>query len=171
MKNNILISTDDIELPFSTENIKFFLDMLLEKRNHVGWEVSILFCSDDSMRQYNNTYRHIDSSTDILSFQSGDMYIDEEKNEWYTAGDIAISLATMYRNCEEFNVTANEELKRLLIHGILHLEGMDHGDAHITAQAHITADTTGTDTNDDMLEMQESIVKDVSDFILIKGKK
>lgn len=169
MKNNILISTDDVDVSLPIDDIRDFLEMLLTKRNHFGWEISILFCSDESMQKYNKTYRHVDSSTDILSFQSGDVYIDEQKKEWYTAGDIAISPAAMYRNCEEFNVTANEELKRLLIHGMLHLEGMDHGDAHITADAHITVDTTGTDTNDDMLEMQESIVKDVSDFILIKG--
>jgi probable rRNA maturation factor len=43
------------------------------------------------------------------------------------AGDIAISMDTMSRNAREFGVTEDEELKRLLVHGILHCAGMDHG--------------------------------------------
>ena len=41
-------------------------------------------------------------------------------------GDIFISLDTMRRNAEEFGVGEEEELSRLLLHGILHLRGLDH---------------------------------------------
>ena len=43
------------------------------------------------------------------------------------AGDIAISLETLARNAAEWGVSEDEELKRLAVHGILHLAGMDHG--------------------------------------------
>jgi probable rRNA maturation factor len=43
------------------------------------------------------------------------------------AGDIALSLDALRRNAAEFNVPENEEMKRLLVHGLLHLAGMDHG--------------------------------------------
>ena len=43
------------------------------------------------------------------------------------AGDIAISMDTLRRNARDFEVTEDEELKRLLVHGILHCAGMDHG--------------------------------------------
>ncbi|MFO8063364.1 MAG: rRNA maturation RNase YbeY, partial [Spirochaetia bacterium] len=46
------------------------------------------------------------------------------------AGDLVISLDTMHRQAAEYNVRAEEELKRLLIHGILHLAGYDHGETH-----------------------------------------
>ena len=42
-------------------------------------------------------------------------------------GDIAISLPALGRNARKFGVSENEELKRLVVHGILHLAGMDHG--------------------------------------------
>jgi probable rRNA maturation factor len=44
------------------------------------------------------------------------------------AGDIVISLDMLTQNARYFSVSENDELKRLLVHGILHLEGMDHED-------------------------------------------
>ncbi|MCE1207515.1 MAG: rRNA maturation RNase YbeY, partial [Spirochaetia bacterium] len=70
-------------------------------------------------------YRSIDAPTDVLSFSMGEWYEDAGQ-KIYRAGDIVISIPALYRNAEEFHVAPDEELKRLLIHGILHLEGMDH---------------------------------------------
>lgn len=168
MKNNILVSVEETDFPCPIEDITDFISLILTKRQHSAWEISVLFCSDNLMQQYNQMYRHIDSSTDVLSFESGGTYVDDDGNEWYTAGDIAICPAAMWRNTKNFAVSGNEELKRLLIHGILHLEGMDHGDAHVTADAHITADTTGVDTVDEMLEIQEKLLQEISNYQLIK---
>jgi probable rRNA maturation factor len=44
------------------------------------------------------------------------------------AGDIAISLDALRRNAVQFDVPQNEEMKRLLVHGLLHLAGMNHGE-------------------------------------------
>ena len=62
------------------------------------------------------------------STTSGVTYTDDDGVVWYAAGDIVISIDTLLTNCTEFAVTLNEELKRLLVHGILHLNGMDHSD-------------------------------------------
>ena len=83
------------------------------------------------IQELNASYRNIDSPTDVLSFENGEDYTDEEGNEWFQAGDIAISLETLAKNATYFEVTENEELKRLLIHGVLHLNGYDHGEEHI----------------------------------------
>ena len=61
----------------------------------------------------------------------GRTYNDEDGNKWLNAGDIAISLDMLPVNAAYFNCSENEELKRLLVHGLLHLNGMDHGDEHI----------------------------------------
>lgn len=50
-------------------------------------------------------------------------------------GDIAVSVETLRKNAAEFHVDEDSELKRLLVHGILHLNGMDHGDEHIAEGA------------------------------------
>jgi len=128
MNNNILISAEKVNLPCESDRIYDFLTVILGERKHSLWEVSVFFCSDTLMQQYNKAYRHIDATTDVLSFEAGDSYKDENGTEWYVAGDIVISPQAIIRNSKEFGVSVNEELKRLLIHGILHLEGMDHGD-------------------------------------------
>ncbi|MBQ6056501.1 MAG: rRNA maturation RNase YbeY, partial [Treponema sp.] len=101
---------------------------VLEKLGYDNEEISILFCDDEFIHQLNKEYRDIDNPTDVLSFENGMEYTDDE-GTWYSAGDIIISLDTLPKNADYFGVSPNEELKRLLIHGTLHLNGMDHGEA------------------------------------------
>ncbi|HZK20205.1 MAG TPA: rRNA maturation RNase YbeY [Treponemataceae bacterium] len=171
MKNNVLVSFEEPIIGCSAKAIQSFINVILKKRNHSSWEVSILLCSDANMQKCNKTYRGIDSPTDVLSFETGDFYIDEKGKKWYLAGDIAISPESMVRNCKEFDVSVNEELKRLLIHGILHLEGMEHANAHVSADACIAEDTNGSKTDDNMLTTQELLLKKMADYILIKEKE
>ncbi len=153
--NDIYISCEGIEEPVWFEKVQPFLDKVLEERKHYNWELSVLFCSDDYMKELNKQYREKDSSTDVLSFEQGEEYIDDDGNVQYIAGDIAISVNFLYNNSKEFTVTPDEELKRLLVHGVLHLEGYDHGDAHI-----------GEETNE-MFEIQEKLVKTFQDYKII----
>lgn len=155
MSNEIYISVEDIQEPQWIENVQPFLDKVLEKRKHTNWELSVLFCSDTYMKGLNSQYREKDSSTDVLSFEQGEEYIDDDGNKQYIAGDIAISVDFLYENAKNFDVLPNEELKRLLVHGILHLEGYDHGDAHI-----------GEETNE-MFEVQEELIKSFQEYIII----
>ena len=151
MANRILITAqEDYTLPawFSEEKIKAYVTSVLEKLGYDGEEISILFCDDKMIQELNKNYRNIDSPTDILSFENGEEYMDEE-GKWLEAGDIALSLETLPKNAEYFKVSQNEELKRLLIHGILHLNGYDHGDAHVEA---------GVEPTDEMLSLQEKIL-------------
>ena len=93
-----------------------------------NWDISLLFCDDAFIQNLNKQYRDIDSPTDVLSFEQGDEYFDDAGETRFMAGDIVISLDSLRFNAEEFNVEINEELKRLIVHGILHLNGMDHSD-------------------------------------------
>ena len=97
-------------------------------------DFSVTFVTDSEIQELNKEYREIDAPTDILTFRLDDTpsfpisFEDEDvdflNNE--EMGDIFISLDTMRRNAEEFGVREEEELSRLLIHGILHLRGLDH---------------------------------------------
>lgn len=82
----------------------------------------MLLCDDTRMRSLNQQYRHIDAPTDVLSFRQH----DAEQPVPVSAGDIVISLDTMKRNADAAGVSYDREIKRLTIHGILHLCGMDH---------------------------------------------
>lgn len=132
MPNHLFISyQDDSPSLFSHIDEKstsgFVLDVLehLKKEN---WDVSLHFCSDPFIQELNKAYRNIDSPTDVLSFEMGEMYVDEDGSNRYVAGDIVISVDSLKKNAIDFSVSQNEELKRLIIHSILHLSGMDHSD-------------------------------------------
>ena len=83
-------------------------------------ELSISFIDDTKMRELNRTYRQIDRTTDVLSFPQS------EGPDFTLLGDIIISLDTAKRHSKSYGVTLHEELKKLIIHGILHLLGHDH---------------------------------------------
>lgn len=152
MANRVLISVqENISVPewFNEEKIKSYVENVLEKFEFDGEEISILFCDDAEIHSLNKSYRNIDSPTDILSFENGCEYEDDE-GKWLEAGDIAISFETLSKNAGYFKVSENEELKRLLIHGCLHLNGYDHGEEHIES---------GVEPKDEMLRIQEEMLK------------
>ena len=107
--------------------IKEFLRQVLEKLGKDKWEVSVLFTGDAFIKQLNKEYRGKDEPTDVLSFaQVDNKEAFPEKGGRFYAGDIVISMETLAKNADYFGISMNEELKRLLVHGILHLSGMDH---------------------------------------------
>lgn len=157
MANRVLVSMQEgLSEPAWFSNIEPFVQLALEKIGYDGEELSILFCNDPFIQELNKTYRDIDSPTDVLSFENGDEYQDEE-GEWFNAGDIAISLETLPKNAEYFEVDKNTELKRLLVHGILHLNGYDHGEEHIEKNHEPSCE---------MLVLQEQVLKELNDKII-----
>ena len=129
MSNSISVSFND-EPPGSIDPVRVenFISEVLNELNLKNWDISLLFCDDAFIQNLNKQYRDIDSPTDVLSFEQGDEYFDDAGETRFMAGDIVISLDSLHFNAEEFNVDINEELKRLIVHGILHLNGMDHSD-------------------------------------------
>ncbi|MFQ5737256.1 MAG: rRNA maturation RNase YbeY [Thermodesulfobacteriota bacterium] len=80
-------------------------------------EVSVLLTGNARIRELNARYRKIDRPTDVLSFPMDDPYM---------LGDIVISLEKAASQASEFSVTLDEEMGRLVVHGVLHLLGYDH---------------------------------------------
>lgn len=83
-------------------------------------ELSITFIRDAEMRELNRSWRGIDRATDVLSFpQDADGPVP-------LLGDIVISVDTTRRHAVRYGNTFHEEIKKLIVHGILHLLGHDH---------------------------------------------
>lgn len=88
------------------------------RRIGVKGEVNVLLTSSREMRRLNSRYRKKKMATDVLSFPA------PEGNG--LAGDIAISLDIARRNARERNEALEEEVRVLILHGLLHLAGYDH---------------------------------------------
>ena len=112
---------------YTIENVKA---PKLEKRKTNAWiksvaekydkkigEIAYIFCDDAKILEVNKTYLQHDYFTDIITFDYCEGAV--------LNGDIFISLDTVRTNAQEFGVTFENELHRILIHGILHLCGQE----------------------------------------------
>ena len=106
-----------------------FCLQILTKTNIDGQEVGLLFTDDEGIRKLNRQWRRQDKPTDVLSFaqhcESGS-HISADDSSLTPMGDIIISYETVVRNSRNCNISFDEELRRVIIHGLLHLEGMEH---------------------------------------------
>ncbi|MDR2384175.1 MAG: rRNA maturation RNase YbeY [Tannerella sp.] len=80
-------------------------------------EIAYIFCSDDRILEMNKQYLNHDYYTDVITFDYGEMDT--------ISGDIFISMDTVASNAKKFNTTSENELYRVVIHGILHLCGFN----------------------------------------------
>ena len=127
------------------EKIGKSLDYFIKRINLDG-NFSVTFVSDEEIEELNREYREKDEPTDILTFalSDGDEFPNPEGEK--ELGDVFISLESMRRNAREFEVPDDEELERLLLHGLLHLSGMDHKSNDFSSE--------------EMLLMQEKILRE-----------
>ena len=132
-----------------------YLSRVLSELKLANVEFSVSFIDEDHMHQMNKDFRDIDDSTDILSFAAED---EEDGFSFISAGrrkrvlgDILICPQVLSRNAERFGVTENEELRRLLVHGVLHLSGENH---------------STNDPSEPMLVKQEKILSKIGQILL-----
>ena len=149
--NSIAVTWHGICEPAWGTAVEPFMQSVLDRLSHRQWDISLVFCNDAFIHTLNKTYRKIDAPTDVLSFEQGEEYRDEAGQPRFSAGDIVISLDSLKSNAETFHVSVNEELKRLLIHGTLHLSGMDHSD---------------NSPQQEMLQLQEKILGEYESTIV-----
>jgi probable rRNA maturation factor len=124
--NRAEISAGEVPPPSWSENAGAFALKVLAEIGRDNWDLSILLCGDTTIRELNARYRNRNEATDVLSFALGAEIPGEDGGKRLLPGDIVISLDTLRENAQNFHIPEDEELRRLLIHGILHLDGMDH---------------------------------------------
>lgn len=114
-------------ISYQTDGVKM---PVLKKREMTAWikevaasygkkigEIAYIFCSDEKILEVNREYLQHDYYTDIITFD----YCEGN----LLSGDLFISLDTVKTNAEEFKTEYEEELHRTIIHGILHLCGIN----------------------------------------------
>ncbi|MFM9988390.1 rRNA maturation RNase YbeY [Flavobacterium sp.] len=104
----------DFEIPEETIYTDWISSVILSENKSEG-EINYIFCDDNYLVEINQQYLNHDTLTDIISF---DYSLGNEIH-----GDIYISIERVRENAEEFKVSFEEELKRVMIHGVLHYCG------------------------------------------------
>jgi len=127
MKETIL-NLEGVEPPSWSELYKEFIHWVLEYETLHHWELSVTFCDSQCMQQYNREYRKKDEVTDVLSFpmEPREHPEMEEPFDHCLWGDLVICPDYVKSNAQYFQVPWEQEIRRVTIHGLLHLLGWNH---------------------------------------------
>lgn len=117
----ILFFTEDVDFVFAKtqETSRWIEGAIADYQGKLAEEqdLNFIFCSDEHLHKINLEYLNHDTLTDIITF-------DQAEYEGEIAGDIFISVERVAENAAEFEVSFEQELHRVIIHGVLHLLGL-----------------------------------------------
>jgi len=106
------------ECDFSLDNEDVYaawISNVIQSENKNIGEISYIFCNDEYLLEINKQYLNHDYYTDIISFD----YTESD----VISGDIFVSIDRVKENAQDFGVSFDNELKRVVIHGVLHFCG------------------------------------------------
>lgn len=114
----ISFQADNVKLPvIKKREISKWIKTVALKYGKTTDEISYIFCDDEKILEINKEYLKHDYYTDIITFD----YSEGEK----ISGDIFISIDTVKSNSQMYTTDYQDELYRVIIHGVLHLCGLD----------------------------------------------
>jgi len=111
----IIFHQEDVN--FNTPNtdlLQKWIEATISNESKIAGNLNFIFCSDTYLHKINIEYLQHDTLTDIITFPYSDSKIE---------GDIFISIDRVHDNAKTFNTAFENELKRVIIHGVLHLCG------------------------------------------------
>lgn len=106
-------STPDLNL--SIDSLCSWISRVIELEGLSMSDITLIFCSDEHLLTVNQSFLEHDFYTDIITFD----YCEDD----LVSGDLFISVDRVIENAQDFNVTFDQELHRVIIHGVLHLCG------------------------------------------------
>lgn len=114
----ITYNTEDVKMPvFPKRKTSAWIKSVAALHGKTVGDIAYIFCSDEKILDVNRMYLQHDYYTDIITFD----YSEDNM----ISGDLFISLDTVRTNAEKFTVAYDSELYRVIIHGVLHLCGID----------------------------------------------
>ena len=121
--------SENIELPeIDQTKVSRWIKQIAAQYGKKTRNINYIFCDDERILEVNKEFLQHDYYTDIITFDYG--------SEKQISGDIFISIDTVKSNAEGLKISFEEELHRVIIHGILHLCGQD--DKTTESQAEMT---------------------------------
>ncbi|MFC1540982.1 rRNA maturation RNase YbeY [Candidatus Latescibacterota bacterium] len=117
----IIISDEVVDIfPVMPERIRIFAEKVIKSSGISNFDINIIFINNDKMTELNEQYKKRIGTTDVLSFNLSDATSDTLEGEVY------ISLERALAQSSEYGVSGEEEIIRLVTHGLLHLSGRTH---------------------------------------------
>ena len=131
-----------LDVEYAGDALEADAHMLLAALDLRDVELSLVLCDDSTIQGLNRDWRAVDKATDVLSFAQG-----EDAAVWDgdhlrpgvltgPLGDVIISIDTARRQADELGHSLDDEIRVLLVHGLLHLLGHDHDDDDEAVQMH-----------------------------------
>lgn len=116
MTSIVQFFTEEVEFRLSQEEaiLNWIMDAIHTEK-HIAGVINIIFCSDDYLLDLNQRFLDRNTLTDVIAFD-----YDEEDS---VSGDVFISIERIRENAESFGQSFENEVNRVIIHGILHLCG------------------------------------------------
>ena len=113
--DKVIYNVEDIDFQLvNQDSLSVWIEKTIETEGATLGAVSYIFCSDDYLHQMNVEYLNHDTLTDVITFPYNDNPIE---------GDIFISIDRVKDNAQDLAVAFDDELHRVMIHGVLHLCG------------------------------------------------
>ena len=113
--DKVIYNVEDLDFQLVNQNLlSSWIENTIETEGATLGAVSYIFCSDDYLHQMNVEYLNHDTLTDVITFPYNDNPIE---------GDIFISIDRVKDNAQDLAVAFDDELHRVMIHGVLHLCG------------------------------------------------
>jgi len=107
---------------FSRIKIRNMLMKIAKQEKLTLSGVGVAFVGEEQIRNFNKKYRRMDKPTDILSFA----YHNQKTPKKNIQGDLIICPAYIKKDIKNSAITITNQIKRLFVHGLLHLAGYDH---------------------------------------------
>jgi len=118
IQNCISFDSEDVSFDLDQPNVvQDWIQHVIITENKVVGEISYIFCSDEYLHKINVEHLQHDTLTDIITFN----YCEDD----LVNSDIFISIDRVKENAGLFNTSFDNELSRVMIHGVLHLIGYD----------------------------------------------
>ncbi len=95
--------------------LETWVEQIISNKGFEPGEINFIFCDDEYLHRLNVEFLQHDTLTDVISFDNSLGKL--------ISGDVFISVERVKENASDFNVTFDEELHRVMIHGILHFLG------------------------------------------------
>lgn len=110
--------------------LSLWIEKAITSSGFMCGEITYIYCSDDYLLEINQKYLNHDSYTDIITF--------DYTQDRLISGDLFISTDRVKENAQSFDVSFKKELSRVMIHGVLHLMGME--DSTLESKAEMRAE-------------------------------